>query len=211
MLKRATGRIAVSMVLAGLAVALMTSGVLADTPETSAGNFVGNPPRAITVTPDDNLPATQLVTVTGTGFAPNSPIFLNELAAGPGGAPPLFLGSTTSDASGSFGPVTVTVQRFLPSNPLFGGVVDCATVPFGCVVTAVDNTPGGAAHHLTFTTAAYPLAVDVPAPAAALEPPLPPVSLPSAGPAAPVAQWAAAGLAATTALGGLLLRRRRLS
>ena len=198
------------MVLAGLAVALMTSGVLADTPETSAGNFVGNPPRAITVTPDDNLPATQLVTVTGTGFAPNSPITVNEHASNTA-AMPVFLGSTTSDASGSFGPVTVTVQRFLPEDPLFGGIVDCTTAPFGCIVFAVDNAPGGAAHHLTFTTAAYPLAVGVPAPAAALGPPLPPASLPSGGRAAPVAQWAAVGLAATTALGGLVLRRRSLS
>ena len=198
------------MVLAGLGVALMTSGALADTPETSAGNFVGNPPRAITVTPDDNLPATQLVTVTGTGFAPNSPITLRELASNTA-AMPVFLGSTTSDASGSFGPVTVTVQRFLPEAPPFGGIVDCATAPFGCIVTATDNTSGSAAHHLTFTTAAYPLAVDVPAPAAALGPPLHPVSLPSGGGAAPMAQWAAVGLAATTALGGLLLRRRRLS
>ena len=210
MLKRATGRIAVSMVLAGLAVALMTSGVLADTPETNAGNFVGQPPRAITVTPDDNLAATQLVTVTGTGFAPNSPIFLNQ-TGGPGGIPPVLLGSTTSDASGSFGPVTVTVQRFVPSLIPLLPIADCATIPFGCIVTATDNAPGGAAHHLTFSTAAYHLAVDVPAPAAALEPPLPPVSLPSGGPTAPVAQWAAVGLAATTALGGLLLRRRRLS
>ena len=209
MLKRATGWIAVSMILAGLAVALMTSDVLADTPETSAGNFVGNPPRAITVTPDDNLLATQLVTVTGTGFAPNSLINLRELASNTA-AMPVFLGSTTSDASGSFGPVTVTVQRFLPEAPPFGGIVDCTTAPFGCVVTATDNTSGSAAHHLTFTTAVYPLAVGVPAPVAALEPPLPPVSVSSGGPAAPMARWAAVGLATTTAIGGLLLRRRSL-
>jgi hypothetical protein len=69
----------------------------------------------LTATPNRNLPATATIRVAGTGFEPNNPVDLDECAYD-GGWPSncTELRTVTANASGSFGPVSVTVhQRFI--------------------------------------------------------------------------------------------------
>jgi Ni,Fe-hydrogenase III small subunit len=118
--------------------------VRADSPEGG-----GSPGTSITVTPDDNLPATQAVSVTGSGFLPNRADGTIQQCGDPGTGAEECSDAVDFSTNGSGainGPVSFTARRFFdPPGP--APTVDCALVD--CVIhAAVDQT--NARHHLTF-------------------------------------------------------------
>lgn len=130
-----------SLALAGLVVAVLV-GVLpafGDTPETGS-----DPNVTLTVTPSDFLSDGQVVTVTGTGFAPNTAGTIRQ-CGGTIAAPQCDLTVTASfvtTASGEIPPTSVTVER----------IIDTGTTTFNCgvqacalVATAGDRT---SQHHI---------------------------------------------------------------
>jgi Neocarzinostatin family/Carboxypeptidase regulatory-like domain len=110
--------------------------------------------RSVTVTPDTGLVGGDVVTLSGTGFEPNSPVYYCEgNIAGPfdqsscgGNIPP----SVTADANGAFS-VPVTVYRFITPA---GGLIDCAQPGATCGMGAanlIGNELIGANTPITFT------------------------------------------------------------
>ena len=81
----------------------------------------------VTVTPDTNLPASANVNVSGNGFAANQPGTLQECKfnTGLGFDECKDIGSFTTNASGNFGPVPVTVTSTYVSSDSTN--VDCTT------------------------------------------------------------------------------------
>ncbi len=135
------------LVVAGLVVALLAVVIPAfgDTPESGP-----DPNVTLTVTPDDFLGAPeQNVTVTGTGFPPNTPGVIRQ-CGGTAGAPqcdPDPVGSFVAGASGQLPPTAVTVVR----------TIDTGTTTFNCGVQMcfLVATAGTASsqHHIRFAGA----------------------------------------------------------
>jgi protocatechuate 3,4-dioxygenase beta subunit len=105
--------------------------------------FVPKSPRTLTVIPDTDLDAGDVVTVHGTGFAPSATVSFCQTvnfaapAAGDCGAP---VQSALSDAAGEF-TATYTVQRFITVR---GSPTDCALPGPACVIGASDIVAGPA-------------------------------------------------------------------
>ncbi len=99
---------------------------------------------AVTVTPSTNLPDSANVNVSGNGFAANQPGTISECKFNPGlGADECKdIGSFTTNASGTFGPVPVTVTRTYISSDATN--VNCAVDPANpCRVVATLNNVFG--------------------------------------------------------------------
>ncbi len=129
------------------------------------------PPPAITVTPDTGLVSRQVVTVDGTGFAPNSAVSLSECPVDydVANGPCSFTGGTwlTADGSGAFS-ATFTVTRGVLSSYFPATLTDCADAPGTCVISAnsFDNGDHAAA------AIAFDSAVPVPTPVVTVTPSL---------------------------------------
>ena len=114
------------------------------------------PPRTISVVPALDLGARQLVTVTGSGFLPDSPVALTECDSGPARFGIAFcVGSdqTRSDAAGNI-TTTAIVRKLLSQG--FGTPTDCSLTVGACVLRV--GTPGIAADPTESTDA--PLGFD---------------------------------------------------
>ncbi|MEA2704811.1 MAG: Neocarzinostatin family, partial [Actinomycetota bacterium] len=100
---------------------------------------------AVVVTPSSNLPASANVNVSGNGFTANQPGTISECKFNPGlGADECkAIGSFTTNASGNFGPVAVTVTSTYVSsdNTNVNCAVDAAANP--CRVQATLNNVFG--------------------------------------------------------------------
>ncbi len=99
---------------------------------------------AVTVTPSTNLPASANVNVSGNGFAANQPGTISECKFNPGlGADECKdIGSFTTNSSGTFGPVPVTVTRTYVSSDATN--VNCDVDPSNpCRVVATLNNVFG--------------------------------------------------------------------
>jgi Neocarzinostatin family len=130
-------------VLILIGAAVLTPPAVATSPEGQT------PGVTVTVTPSDDLSSTQSVQVSGAGFAASQTITLEEciLSTGSiGDCGVSALGSTSTNASGSFGPVTVSVTRTL--NTTSSGSAHCRIQ--SCVVRAVDLGTHSAFHHISF-------------------------------------------------------------
>jgi protocatechuate 3,4-dioxygenase beta subunit len=105
--------------------------------------FTPKPPRTLTVTPDTDLDAGDVVTVHGTGFAPSAMVSFCQTTnfaapdAGDCGAP---VQAAPSDAAGEF-VATYTVRRFITVR---GSPTDCAQPGPACVIGASDVVAGPA-------------------------------------------------------------------
>ena len=101
-------------------------------------------PPTISVTPDTGLGQGQEVTVNGANFAPDSFVALGECLTGSGpiGYCPFGGAGIDTDANGSF-TTTFAVRRGVPDFASYPpNVVDCASAPQKCSVTAL-SFPGG--------------------------------------------------------------------
>lgn len=146
MLRGGNARVVVGLALT-LALSVATVGVA------SAGPAPG---RTIAVVPNADLVGGDAVTITGSGFTPNSVIFYCQ-GVDPGGPPsPNNCGSDVpisnlaADSQGSFS-TTFTVRRLVRVS---GAVIDCAQSTATCVIGASDfNSPnsGIATAPITFT------------------------------------------------------------
>ena len=132
--------------LGGLA-AVMLVAVLpafADAPETGS-----DPVVTLTVTPSDFLSDGQAVTVTGTGFTPNTPGTIRQ-CAGPVTAPqcdPTVTASFVTTATGDVPPTSVTVERIINTGAT---TFNCGVQTCALVATAGDRT---SQHHIRMTGA----------------------------------------------------------
>ncbi len=159
MSRRTTKRISLAIGLV-VACAVVTGSARGDSPEGSSPYW--SPNVFVTVTPSDELPETQVVSVSGTGFRPLRDIAVwesSKLWWGKDGShdrngtkvSPASYTTTTSDADGNFGPVMVEVARTF--DDLSGGTYTCAPSD-DCVVQAYQiYAPGPirtAGHHLSF-------------------------------------------------------------
>ena len=139
---RMTGRMGSGLFVVGVAMAVLIAVVPAfgDTPESGP-----DPSVTLTVTPDDQLANGQTVTVTGTGFPPNSAGVIRQCggsAAAPQCEPGIAAAFLTTSA-GDIPPTSVTVER----------IVDTGTTTFNCGVQQcfLVATAGGrtAQHHIS--------------------------------------------------------------
>ncbi|MEU9111209.1 enediyne antibiotic chromoprotein [Streptomyces sp. NPDC048483] len=109
------------------------------------------------VTPSSGLSDGATVSVTGAGFAKNTPVFLAECAQVKGGtvvcnSHDVKVVATTADGKIPSTSLTVrkTFKGYTPDHKLWG-TVDCSTTPNGCVIgAATDKAPAGARTAITF-------------------------------------------------------------
>ena len=109
------------------------------------------PPPTISVVPALDLGARQLVSVTGSGFLPNSPVSITECDSGPPQfGVPFCVGSnqTLSDAAGNI--TTSVIARKMLSHG-FGAPTDCSLTVGACVLRV--GTPGAGADPTEFADA----------------------------------------------------------
>ncbi|MFP5319067.1 MAG: neocarzinostatin apoprotein domain-containing protein [Acidimicrobiia bacterium] len=115
---------------------------LADSPEG------GTPGTSVTVTPDDNLPATASVTVSGVGFRASWTAEIRQCGVQPGLDLVDCVDRTTAltTAAGALNPVQIQVTSTF--QPAGGPAVNCLTT--NCFVN-VTTEEKNARHHLTFS------------------------------------------------------------
>lgn len=110
----------------------------------------------ITVTPDTALPASQQVSVSGTGFAPQASVVLYECKLNGGGTQScVVIGSVLTDETGSFGPTTVTVTEDFTATQGVTGATSCLPEN-DCVVYAIDSVNNDDAAPITFAVVTPP-------------------------------------------------------
>ena len=158
--------LAVAVLLVGVVLAIIPA--LAETPETGA-----DPSVSLTVSPSDALSDGQTVTVTGSGFPPNTAGIIRE-CGGSGAAPQCdvaLIVPFVTTATGNVPPTSVTVKR----------IVDAGTTTFNCgvqacalVATAGERT---SQHHIRMASAGTVLPTSVP-PTSIPPTSVPPTSVP---------------------------------
>jgi hypothetical protein len=104
-----------------------------------AGTAAAGDGTTTTVTPSTNLAAVQTVSVSGTGFGANQPGTIRQvieiggnLQFGP------IIANVTTDSSGAFGPVDVTVRRTFTT--IANTQVTCSTTQPCTVLASTDQT-----------------------------------------------------------------------
>ncbi len=148
-----------------LAIAVLIASAVVTGSARGSGPEGDNPPdsnrnASITVTPSDDLAETQVVSVSGTGFAPSREVLVVESSKAWWGkdgthdrngmwfSKTAYL-TTMSDADGNFGPVMLEVSRTFDAYGAKGdGTYTCAPSDDCAVSAATRNT--FARHHLSF-------------------------------------------------------------
>lgn len=106
----------------------------------SAGTAAADTPgTTATVTPNTNLAATQNVSVSGTGFGHNQPGTIRQtIEIGSTQQFGLIIANFTTNSSGAFGPVTVTVNKTFTT--IGNTQVTCSTSQPCSILAATDQT-----------------------------------------------------------------------
>ena len=108
----------------------------------------GTPGVTVSVTPSDGLAASQNVSVTGTGFTPNSLLTIEQCALGIEPQPCVQAGTVVANASGGLAATTMTANRTFTTFPSTA-TIDCLSA--SCVVQVTDVLARFARHHLSFS------------------------------------------------------------
>ncbi len=116
-----------------------------------AGTAAADDGTTTTVTPNTNLAASQMVSVSGTGFGANQPGTIRQAIEIGGNLQfGLIIANFTTDSTGSFGPVAVTVSRTFTT--IANTQVTCSTTQPCTVLASTDQTEQ--ADHAPITFAA---------------------------------------------------------
>jgi hypothetical protein len=117
----------------------------------------------VTVTPSTNLAATQNVAVSGTGFGLNQPGTIRQTIT-IGGVEQfgVIIANLTTNSSGAFGPVNVTVTRTFTT--ISNTQVTCSATQPCSILAATDQTEQFAHAPITFSTPPPPPTTNVCAP-----------------------------------------------
>jgi hypothetical protein len=120
------------------AAAVATVALAASAPSASAA-------ASITVSPNTGLAESQMVNVSGAGYAPTNTVFIAECTS-VSGVCTAALGMTSPDGSGNFGPTSITAVRTFGT----GGAINCNVE--GCLVIANQPMMNFATHPISFAS-----------------------------------------------------------